>query len=52
MRAGNHSAFIAPFTKRVTNNEDIPAAGDSLEFDRTKFISDLNGELIEFFHSL
>ena len=51
MRAGNHSAFIAPFTNRVTDDEDIPADGDPLGFDRTKFISDLNEELIEFFHS-
>ena len=44
-------AFIAPFAKRVTDNEDIPVARDPLGFDRTKFISDLNEELIEFFHS-
>ena len=31
--------------------EDIPADGDPLGFDRVKFISDLNEELIEFFHS-
>ena len=51
MRAGNHSAFIAPFANRVKDNEDIPAARDPLGFDRVKFISDLNEELIEFFHS-
>ena len=51
MRAGHHSAFIAPFAKRVTDIEDIPAAKDPPGFDRKKFISDLNEELIEFFHS-
>ena len=49
LRAGHHAAFIAPFATRVTDIEDIPAAADPPGFDRKKFISELNKELVGFF---
>jgi len=45
----HHAAFIAPFSKRVTNQEDIPAAMDPEGFDRVAFLRDLNRQLQEFY---
>ena len=45
---GNHSAFIAPFAKRVTDIEHIDAAIDPPGFDRRAFLDRLNGELVSF----
>ena len=46
---GHHSAFIAPFAKRVTDVEDIPAAKDPEGFDRLRFLSEVNALLVDFF---
>lgn len=46
---GHHSAFIAPFAKRVTDVEYIPAAIDPEGFDRHKFLSEVNMILTDFF---
>ena len=46
---GNHSAFIAPFAKRVTDVEDIEAAIDPPGFNRRVFLDDLNAILADFF---
>ena len=52
LRLGHHSAFIAPFAKRVTDEEDIPAAKDPPGFDRAAFIAELNRDLVFFFRHL
>lgn len=49
LRPGHHSAFIAPFAKRVTDKEDIPAAKDPPGFDRKAFLDSINRELVAFF---
>jgi len=46
---GNHSAFIAPFAKRVTDIEHIDAAIDPPGFDRRAFLARLNVGLVSFF---
>jgi len=46
---GHHSAFIAPFSERVTSKEDIPDAKDPEGFDRKAFLSDLNLRLQKFY---
>ena len=46
---GHHSAFIAPFAKRVTDVESIPVAIDPPGFDRLRFLTQVNGILIDFF---
>ena len=46
---GHHSAFIAPFAKRVTDIESIPAAIDPPGFDRLRFLTEVNGILVDFF---
>ena len=46
---GHHSAFIAPFAKRVTDFENIPAAFDPEGFDRLSFLENVNNTLVEFF---
>jgi len=46
---GNHSAFIAPFAKRVTDIEHIDAAIDPPGFDRRAFLARLNVDLVSFF---
>jgi len=46
---GHHSAFIAPFSERVTSKEDIPDAKDPVGFDRAEFLRDLNKKLQEFY---
>ena len=46
---GNHSAFIAPFAKRVTDVEEIDAAIDPPGFDRRAFLARLNADLVSFF---
>ena len=45
----HHSAFIAPFAKRVPNVERIPAAIDPEGFDRAAFLNDVNNRLVSFF---
>lgn len=47
---GHHSAFIAPFSVRVTTKEDIPAAKDPVGFDRLDFLSKLNTRLQNFYN--
>lgn len=47
----HHEAFISPFSKRVTDVEDIPAARDPEGFDRMKFLNEANGVLVNFFAS-
>ncbi len=44
----HHSAFIAPFTKRVIDKEFISTAQDPPEFDRSKFLNVLNREIADF----
>jgi hypothetical protein len=46
---GHHSAFIAPFSKRVTSKEDIPAAKDPVGFNRIDFLDDINTRLQNFY---
>lgn len=46
---GHHSAFIAPFAKRVTDVEHIPAAIDPEGFDRLEFLNGVNSRLVAFF---
>lgn len=45
----HHSAFIAPFAKRVTDREHIPVAVDPEGFDRVAFLNDINNRLADFF---
>ena len=49
LRAGHHAAFIAPFAKRVTDDQFIEAAQDPDGFDRGQFLDKLNRELVAFF---
>ena len=49
LRKGHHSAFIAPFAKRVTDEEFIEAAQDPPDFNRPEFLTGLNNELVGFF---
>ena len=49
LRAGHHAAFIAPFAKRVTDIEHIPAAKDPPGFDRMAFLHQLNEDLVRFY---
>ena len=44
---GHHYAFIAPFPKRVTDNEDIPIAKDPKGFDRSAFLNAVNGMIVD-----
>ena len=44
---GHHFAFIAPFPKRVTDNEDIPIAKDPKGFDRSAFLNAINGTIVD-----
>ncbi len=46
---GHHSAFIAPFAKRVTDVENIPAAMDPEGFNRLNFLVEVNEILTDFF---
>ena len=46
---GHHEAFIAPFAKRVTDVEHIPAAIDPEGFDRLAFLNSINSRLVNFF---
>ena len=41
---GHHYAFIAPFPKWLTENEDIPVAKDPEGFDRSAFLAEINQE--------
>lgn len=49
LRPGHHFAFIAPFPKWLTDEEDIPVANDPPGFDRAMFIAGLNKEIVAFF---
>lgn len=40
--AGHHFAFISPFLKSITDQEDIPIAKDPPGFNRLKFIDTVN----------
>lgn len=44
---GHHYAFIAPFPKWLTDQEDIPVAKDPAGFDRPAFLSMVNGIILE-----
>ena len=46
---GHHSAFIAPFSERVTSKEDIPAAKDPIGFNRLDFLNTINTRLQDFY---
>ena len=46
---GHHSAFIAPFAKRVKDVESIPVAIDPPGFDRLRFLTEVNDILVNFF---
>lgn len=46
---GHHYAFIAPFSERVTDKEDIPVVKDPEGFDRAAFINRVNAEIVDFF---
>ena len=46
---GHHFAFIAPFPKRVTDEEDIPVAKDPEGFDRPAFLKEINGKILSLF---
>ena len=46
---GHHYAFIAPFSERVTDKEDIPVAKDPIGFNRSAFIERVNTLIAEFF---
>ena len=47
--SGHHFAFIAPFPKWLTAEEEIPVARDPEGFDRSAFIDRVNARLIAFF---
>lgn len=49
IREGHHSAFIAPFAKRVTDIEHIPVAIDPPGFDRIASLKMLNDDLVRYF---
>ena len=44
--SGHHFAFIAPFPKWLTDEEDIPVAMDPEGFDRQSFLADLNSRIL------
>ncbi|WP_425640946.1 alpha/beta hydrolase family protein [Marinomonas gallaica] len=44
---GHHYAFIAPFPKWLTEEEDISVAKDPEGFDRSVFLRDLNAKIVE-----
>ncbi|MCY3726365.1 MAG: hypothetical protein OXF95_07000 [Rhodobacteraceae bacterium] len=46
---GHHFAFIAPFPKWLTEQEDIPVAMDPEGFDRPAFLKALNAEIVAAF---
>ena len=46
---GHHFAFIAPFAKRVTDEEDIPVAMDPEGFDRAAFQEEINKKILSLF---
>lgn len=46
---GHHYAFIAPYSERVTDKEDIPVVKDPEGFDRAAFINRVNAEIVDFF---
>ena len=43
---GHHTAFIAPFPKRVTDEEFIPDALDPKGFDRLAFQDEINSKIL------
>lgn len=45
---GHHYAFIAPFPKWLTDEEDIPVAKDPEGFDRPEFMKTLNTIILNF----
>lgn len=47
--SGHHYAFIAPFPKWLTDQEEIPVAVDPEGFDRAVFLSDLNADIVSSF---
>ena len=49
--SGHHFAFIAPFPKWLTEQEDIPVAIDPEGFDRPGFLKALNGEIVAIFRT-
>lgn len=46
---GHHYAFIAPFPKWLTEQEDIPVANDPEGFDRSAFLKALNARIVAAF---
>ena len=46
---GHHYAFIAPYSERVTDKEDIPVVKDPEGFYRAAFINRVNAEIVDFF---
>ena len=46
---GHHYAFIAPFPKWLTEEEDIPVAKDPEGFDRLSFLNALNKKIVSTF---
>ena len=46
---GHHAAFIAPFPKRVTDEEFIPVAIDPEGFDRPAFQEEINRKILSLF---
>jgi hypothetical protein len=44
---GHHFAFIAPFPKRVTDEEHIPIAIDPPSFNRMDFLKQVNGIVVK-----
>ena len=45
---GHHYAFIAPFPKWLTDEEDILVAKDPEGFDRLKFLMTVNDSIVDF----
>lgn len=45
--AGHHYAFISPFPKWLTDQEDIPVAKDPVGFDRLTFLTAINKMILE-----
>lgn len=43
---GHHFAFIAPFSKRATEDEHIPVAIDPDGFDRAAFLDEVNAAIL------
>lgn len=44
---GHHYAFISPFPKWLTEEEDIPVAKDPEGFDRVMFLNNLNEKIVK-----